>query len=260
MLLSVWRFRHFILTAIRRDFTNRYTRSRLGLLWSILHPLAMAIIFALVLGEMLGARFPGAEKGAYPVYLLAGMSAWGLFAEIINRSLTVFIDFAGMMKKIAFPRLCLPAIVVGTALINHLLVLAAAGLVGLALGYPPSLAWLVLPLAMVPLSLLALGIGVVLGIFNVWARDVAPVTSVILQLWFWLTPIVYARGVLPGRLRWLDDINPLGPFISCYQAALLRAPLPEATALVAPLLLALGIFTAALLLFRRASAEIVDAL
>lgn len=126
MLAALWRFRYFVIAAIIGELRNRFARSRLGLLWSVLHPLAQAAIFALVLAEVLGAKIGGpASSVSYPLYLLAGMSAWSLFNEILNRCLSVFIDYSGMMKKISFPRICLPFIVWGSALLNHLLLILA---------------------------------------------------------------------------------------------------------------------------------------
>ena len=125
-MIDLWRFRNFILTSVIADLRLRFVRSKLGLLWSILHPLVQSTIYGLVLGEVLRARIVSADsKFAFPIYLMAGMAAWNLFTEIVNRCLTVFIEYASPMKKIIFPRLCLPMIVFGTALINQLLLLTA---------------------------------------------------------------------------------------------------------------------------------------
>ena len=94
----------------------------------------------------MGARLPGIAGGtAYPIYLMAGNAAWGLFSEIFNRCITVFLVYAGSLKKISFPRLCLPVIVWGSALVNHALLLAAIFVVFAALGHLPAATWLALP-------------------------------------------------------------------------------------------------------------------
>src|SRR5690606_11310319 len=109
-------------------------------------PCAQALIFAIVLSEVLGARLPGIDDpSAYPVYLLAGMSAWTLFTEILNRSMTIFLDFSGVIKKIAFPKIALPIIVMGTAILNHVILLFAIAIVAGFLGYMPGVPWLLLP-------------------------------------------------------------------------------------------------------------------
>jgi len=261
VLSALWHYRHFVLTSILGDLRGRFVRSRLGLFWSILHPLAQATIFALVLAEVLGAKLSGIDnKAAYPIYLMAGMAAWSLFSEILNRCLSVFIDNAGVMKKIAFPRICLPIIVWGSALLNHLLLLGAIAVVFAFFGHYPGIAWLALPLGLLLISMFAFGLGVMLGLFNVFSRDVGQVMAVVLQLWFWLTPIVYPVSIVPEHLRWLFDLNPMVPFVAIYQDAMLLDRWPDLASLLTPAIVALTLFAMLFLLFRRASPELVDAL
>lgn len=261
MLSALWRYRHFIVASILGELKGRFARSRIGLFWSILHPLAQAIIFALVLAEVLGAKLGGVDvKAAYPIYLMAGLAAWGLFSEILNRCLTVFIDNAGVMKKIAFPRICLPVIVWGSALLNHVLLLAAIAVVFLFLDHGPSAAWLFLPVGILLISMFAFGLGMMLGIFNIFVRDVGQVVTVVLQAWFWLTPIVYAPSILPEQLRWILDLNPLVPLVGIYQDIMLFERLPDLGTLIMPTVIALALFGMSFVLFRRASPELVDAL
>lgn len=239
----------------------RFARSRLGLLWSILHPLAQSAIFALILAEVMGARFPGVEdKAAYPVYLLAGMAAWNLFSEILNRCLNVFVEYGQTLKKIAFPRICLPVIVWGGALINHLLLLLAMVVVFLFFGRLPGLSWWSLLPGMVLISLLAFGLGLTLGIFNVFVRDVGQAMAVVLQIWFWLTPIVYPANVVPAHLKWVLALNPMVALTGVYQNAFLHDRGPDWFALLWPAVLGIVLVSGAMLLFRRAAPELVDAL
>lgn len=261
MFGALWQYRHFIVASILGELKGRFARSRLGLLWSVLHPLAQATIFAIVLAEVLGAKLAGVDnKAAYAIYLMSGMAAWGLFSEILNRCLSVFIEYAGTLKKIAFPRICLPVIVGGSALLNHVLLLAAIVVVFLFFGHYPTVTWLVLPLGVLLISMFAFGLGVMLGIFNVFSRDVGQVVSVVLQIWFWLTPIVYTRDIVPDHLRWLLELNPMVPLVGIYQDALVFERWPDFTALTIPTLLAVMLFAGAFLLFRRAGAELVDVL
>ena len=140
MLRSALRYRHFILSSIRSEFRARFIRSRLGGLWMIIHPLAQAAIFALVLAEVMAIKLPGMteNKFGYAIYLLSGILGWTLFSEVINRCLTLFIDNANLLKKIVFPRICLPLIVAGSALFNNLLLFLAIVVVFGLLGHVPS--------------------------------------------------------------------------------------------------------------------------
>lgn len=258
---AVWRYRHFVRAGIQGDLAIRFARSRLGTMWSILHPLAQSAIYVVVLAEILGARLPNVTgKAAYPVYLLAGMAAWSLFNEIVSRSLTLFIEHAATLKKLAFPRLCLPLIVWGGALLNHVLLLAALVVVTICLGCFEARDWLYLPIGILLISMFAFGLGILAGIFNVFCRDVGQVFAIVLQLWFWLTPVVYPIEAVPHSLRWLINANPLTPLVAVYQNALLWHTAPDPQSLLRPLILGVASTWMAWVLFRRAASELVDAL
>lgn len=256
---SVWQYRHFIRASIEGELRSRFARSTLGALWFILHPLAQAAILGTVLSEVLAPRMPGGGSG-FALYLMAGMAAWGLFSEILNRCMTVFIEHAGSLKKISFPRLCLPLIVGGGALLNHLFVLLAVAALGVALGRAPSLAWLALVPAILLVAIIGFGLGILLGTLNVFARDVGQVFTVVLQLWFWLTPIVYPLEALPGWAKPLIALNPVAPVVGIYQQAIVHGAVPRWETLLVPTIVGVALAVLAFSVFRRASPEIVDAL
>jgi len=261
ILRALWNFRHFITSSIQGELKRRFARSSLGALWFILHPLMQAAIFALVLSEVLAAKLPGVtNKAGYAIYLMAGMAAWGLFAEIVNRCTTIFLEYAGVLKKISFPRLCLPIIVGGSALLNHVLLLIATTIVFLFFGHFPGAAWVALPIGMLIITTFAFGLGVLLGIFNVFVRDVGQVFTVVMQIWFWLTPVVYTSGILPERMNWLIVINPMAPLVKVYQDAMLYNTYPQWETLFIPTAVATTLFTLSFVVFRRASADLVDEL
>lgn len=261
MLRNLWHYRHFIVASIRAEMKGRFARSRLGGLWFILNPLAQALIFSIVLSQVLRARLPETDiDGAYAIYLLSGLAAWSLFAEILGRSTTIFIEQASVMKKISFPRLCLPVIVWGSALTSHVLLIAAILFVFLFFGHFPGWSILALPLGIVLISAFAFGLGIILGVLNVFVRDIGQVMAIVLQLWFWLTPIVYPLNIVPERLRWLVEMNPMVPLVRIYQDALLYDRWPQPGSLILPALVAVAAMAFAFVLFRRASPELVDAL
>ncbi|OSI78139.1 ABC transporter [Bradyrhizobium canariense] len=261
MLGSLWRYRYFIASSIRGDIKGRFARSYLGGFWFVLHPLMQALIFSIVLAEVMRARMPNVDgEAAYPIYVLSGMAAWGLFSEILNRSLSIFIEQAPAMKKIAFPRLCLPIIVWGSAIINHVLLLGAIAVVFLFFGHLPGLAWVYVVPGMFLISALAFGIGVFLGVLNVFARDIAQIMNVSMQLWFWFTPIVYVKGVIPERFQAIADANPMTVLTGIYQNALLLNQGPSWKSLIPPIVVGVLAVLASFVIFRRASPDLVDAL
>lgn len=258
---SVWTYRNFIVASIGSELKGRFARSRLGFAWFVLHPLAQAAIFAVVLSEVLAAKLPGIDdKAGYAVYLMAGIAAWSLFAEIVNRSSTIFIEYASTLKKISFPRLSLPVIVGGVALLNHLLLLLAIAVVFAFFAHWPGLAWLALPLGVVLIAGFAFGLGIVVGVFNVFVRDVGQAFTVVMQFWFWLTPIVYPASIVPESFRPIVEANPMTALVAIYQDALLFDRWPALEPLAVPVVLALLLAAFALVLFRRASPELVDVL
>jgi lipopolysaccharide transport system permease protein len=262
MLSRAWRYRHFIFSSIKNEFLSRFARSRLGGLWMVIHPLAQVVIFAFILSAVLSAKLPGINnRYAYALYLTAGMMAWSLFSELVSRSLTVFVDNGNLLKKMMFPRICLPLIVSGSALINSLLLFVAILLVFALLGHHPGWSILWLPALIVLNVMLGAGLGLVLGVFNVFIRDVGQVVPIVLQFWFWLTPIVYMpAAIIDERYkRWLS-LNPMTPLVNAYQDILVFGSQPQWLPLTGTAIFAIVSSIFALFLFRKAAPEMVDTL
>lgn len=261
MISAIWRFRHFIMAAIIGELRVRFAASSVGALWFVLNPLAMATIYALVLSSVLKVRMGDVDNSAaFAIYLMAGIASWGLFQEIASRCLSIFVDYGNTMKKIAFPRIALPVIVLGGALLNHVLLLAATTVVFLFFGHFPSAVWVLLPLATLMTAGLAFGLGILLGVFNVFARDIGHVMSVVFQILFWMTPIVYRLDALPPPMQFVVGLNPMTPLVGFYQDVLLFGQMPSFQRLIYPAIVAASLLTLSLMVFRRASSELVDAL
>jgi lipopolysaccharide transport system permease protein len=262
MLINVWRYRHFILSSIKAEFRTRFIRSKFGGLWMIIHPLAQAAIYALVLSEIMSAKLPGManDKQAYAIYLLSGILAWSLFSEVIGRCLTLFMDNANLLKKIVFPRISLPLIVTGTALFNNLLLFLAIVLIFGLLDHLPGIQILWVPLLMLITLTLSLGVGLILGILNVFIRDVGQVVPIVLQLGFWFTPIVYMPDILPEKFRSFLYINPMATLVQGFQNAMLFNTPPDWIHLVYLTFVIGVLLSVALIMFRRSNAEMVDVL
>jgi lipopolysaccharide transport system permease protein len=261
MLRGLWEYRSFVISSIKNEFIARFARSRLGGLWMIIHPLAQVAIYALILSNVLAAKLPGIDnKYAYALYLMAGMLAWNLFSEIVSRCLTIFIENGNLMKKVRFPRIALPVIVVGSCLLNNLLLFIAVLAVFALLGHGPTLEmlWLI-PMALAVVAL-SVGLGLVLGVLNVFLRDIGQVFPIILQILFWFTPIVYSVNIIPDALRGALIYNPMYPVVSAYQNILVYGNPPDLQHIAAAFVLAFVLMLLGLFLFRRAAPEMVDAL
>ncbi|TAN08196.1 MAG: ABC transporter permease [Rhodanobacteraceae bacterium] len=262
MLNAVWRYRHFILTSIKNDLRTRFARSRLGATWMILQALFQGAIYALVLGRVLGSKLPNTSNTyAYVIYLLAGLLGWTLFAELVNRCLTIFVDNASLLKKMVFPRICLPLIVSGSCLLNNVFLLVATIAIFVLVGNEPAWMWLWLLMLTGITVLFGLALGLILGILNVFIRDIAQVMNVIMQLWFWLTPIVYPISTLQGHhFAVLLRLNPMYAICSSYQQVLLWGQPPHFKTLAAIFVLSLVLLAIGMSLFRRAAPDMVDVL
>jgi lipopolysaccharide transport system permease protein len=260
-LKSIWNYRQFIIGSIKTELAGRFARSQWGMAWMVLQPLIQSLVVALVLSHVLASKLPGIESPyAYAIYLLCGTLVWSLFQELITRSLTMFIDYGNLIKKIAFPRACIPTIIVGSALVHHILLTAATFVVLLALGHSPSWRWLYV-LTLLPVTiLLAMGVGVVVGVLNVFIRDFAQATPIFLQFLFWMSPVIWTPEALPTAFREVLGLNPLFPLLVSYHDVLLFHRAPNFVQLLPTI--CFGIVFAGLgwFLYRRAKAELTDVL
>ena len=261
MFRDLYKYRNFIIQSVRNDLINRFSRSKLGGLWAILNPLSQVLIYALILSNVLAAKLPGVDSQyAYAIYLMAGLLGWTLFNEIVGRCLNIFIEHGNLIKKMSFPRAALPAIAVGSCLINNLfLFISMLGIFAL-LGHQFNMAmlWLI-PLTLV-VVVFSLGVGLILGVMNVFLRDIGQVTPIILQMLFWFTPIVYPVTIIPEAYRHWLNLNPMYPIVDAYQQILVYGNSPQWGGVL--IILAAGIILSivGLFMFRRSSAEMVDIL
>jgi lipopolysaccharide transport system permease protein len=261
MFRALWRYRHFVLSSIRNEFSSRFVRSRFGGVWAILNPLAQVTIYALILSNILQAKLVGIDgKYSFAVYLTAGMLCWNLFSEIVSRSLNVFVANGNMIKKAMFPRIVLPAIAVGACLLDNLLLFLAILVVFALLGHMPGPEIVWLPLLMLTTTALSVGIGLILGVLNVFVRDIAQVVPILLQVLFWFTPIVYPLSIIPEDYRPYLYLNPIFPLVRAYQDALVFSSSPELIEIFVTLAVSAVLLLLASFLFFRASDEMADVL
>ena len=262
MLQPLWAYRSFVYSSVLREFNARYRESLLGALWAVANPLSMIVIYTVVFGQLMRPNLPGHENTAFAfsIYLCAGVITWSLFAEMLGRLNGVFLENGNLIKKSNFPRICLPAIVAISALLNFSIVfalyLAFLALIGHWPGWPM--------LAIVPLLalqvLFTLGLGVFLGTLNVFFRDVSQLTAVVLQFWFWLTPIVYALEAIPRQAQNVLRYNPLQPLMAAYQRVFLERAWPLWETLLPLTLVAAGLLWLSARFFALRSGEMVDEL
>ena len=262
MLKALWAYRQFVWSSVRRDFSARYRESLLGAFWAVANPLAMIVIYTLVFSQLMRPTLPGQQDVpfAFSIFLCAGVLTWNLFAEMLGNLNNVFLANGNLIKKSNFPRICLPAIVVVSALVNFAIVavlyLAFLALIGHWPGWP-----LLAALPLLALQILfALGLGIFLGTLNVFFRDVGQLTGIVLQFWFWLTPVVYSIGALPAAVQKVFKLNPMMPLIQAYQTIFLQRQWPAWESLLQLLLLTVLVLVLGAMFFLRRVGELVDEL
>lgn len=261
MLKGLWAYRGFILGSVQREFQIKYRNSMLGAAWTVLNPLAMILVYTLIFAKVMQAKLPDLNNEyAYSIYLCAGIFTWGLFAEITSRAQNVFLEHANLIKKISFPRICLPMIVVLSALLNFAIIFTLFTLFLIGSGNFPGWQFVaILPLLLLQV-MFAIGLGMVLAVLNVFFRDVGQFFTIFLQFWFWLTPIVYPASVLPVELQGWIALNPMAALVRGYQTVLVHGAWPDWASLMPLAALGAGLCVMGVLLFRRRSGEMVDEL
>lgn len=257
----IWAYRGFIRGSIQREFQSKYRNSLLGAAWTIINPLAMIVVYTVIFSQVMRAKLPGVDNAyGYSIYLCAGVITWGLFAEIAARSQSMFLDNANMLKKLSFPRITLPVIVVLNAMLNFGIILTLFIAFLLLSGAWPGWASLALLPVLLTQVILATGLGMVLGVLNVFFRDVGQFFGIFLQFWFWLTPIVYPVSILPANVKTWMALNPMYPIINSYQGIFVQGQWPDWAALMTPLALGFLLCYAGLRLFQRHAGDMVDEL
>ena len=261
MAKAMWQYRAFLLGMVKREFEGRYLNSLFGSLWAFVAPLTMIFIYTVVFSQVMRARLPGVDDTlAYGLYLCAGILPWNAFAELLLRCQTLFLEHANLLKKASFPRGILPAVVFVSAALNFAITCFVFVLVLLAFRRFPGTALV----ALLPLFLLqqlfALGLGVLLGVLNVFFRDVAQIVGVVVQFWFWFTPIVYSLAILPASARRLFALNPMVSVVTAYQEAVLHGTWPDWSRFAPHAVGTAAVLGLAAFTFHRLSGELVDEL
>jgi lipopolysaccharide transport system permease protein len=261
MLKGIWNYRGFVLGSVKREFQLKYRNSLLGAAWTVLNPLAMILVYTVIFASVMHTRMPGTNSTfAYSIYLCSGILTWNLFAEMTGRAQVVFLESASLIKKISFPRICLPLIVVLNALLNFAIIFGLfSGFLVLTGNFPGWPYFAIFPVLLVQI-LFSLGLGMVLAVLNVFFRDVGQFFSILIQFWFWMTPIVYPVTILPERIRSLLQLNPMASIIASYQTVLVNREWPAWAGLALPAAAGILLCLLGLRLFRKRVGEIVDEL
>jgi lipopolysaccharide transport system permease protein len=212
-------YRDLFYFLVWRDIKVRYKQTVLGALWAIIQPVMQMIVFSIFFGTLVGIPSDGLP---YPVFVYASLLPWMLFASAISHSANSVVSAAHLITKVYFPRLIIPMASIGSALVDFAVASSVLLVLMLYYGVYPGPGFVLIPLLVMGTVVMALGVGLLIAALNVAYRDFRYVVPFMLQLWFFLTPVVYPVSIVPSQWQWLLHLNPMTGLIDGFRAALLN--------------------------------------
>jgi lipopolysaccharide transport system permease protein len=253
-LTDLWAYRELLYFLTWRDLKVRYKQTVLGALWVVMQPLLMTIVFTVFLGMLV--RVPSGDI-PYPIFVYSGLLPWTFFAAAVNNSGNSLVGNAHLITKVYFPRMIIPLSAVAARLVDFIisfLILAA-----MMAYYGVAVTWklAMLPVLILLITALAMSVGMLTSALNVKYRDVGVALPVIIQLWMFISPVVYPAELVPANWQRLYLTNPLAGILIGFRASVLGTDFNwnalAASAVITILLLIFSIYT-----FRLMERDLVD--
>lgn len=255
-LRELWAYRELLWVLARRDVQVRYRQTLLGAGWAIVRPVMSMLVFAVVFGRFAGMPSNGLP---YPVFVFAGLLPWSFFAGAVGAAGASLVGSASLVGKVYFPRLVLPLAAIGVGLVDLLLATGVLFALMAYYGLPFTAQLLAAPLMVALLATLAVAAGILVAALSVSYRDVQQLVPYALQVWMFLSPVIYPVELFPERWRWALTLNPLTGLIGGFRAAFLGQPL-DVAALGVSTAVALALLAVAVVFFQRSERRFADLL
>jgi lipopolysaccharide transport system permease protein len=250
-----------IRSMVRRDLTNRYKGSVMGLAWAFITPAVQIVIFTVIFQGIFNAKF--GEQGGYLNYglhLFCGLLPWIAFSDGIQRSTISLIENVNLVKRVVFPIEALPVNVALSALVNQLIGTIILIVAALILEHTVRPTLLLVPLVMAPQLLATIGLGWLMASLGVFIRDMPQFNQLAMSTWMYLTPIFYPENMIPEKFAWAVNLNPMAPLIRSYRRILLEGRMPDWRGLMITLVFALICFIFGYWWFERTKKAFADVL
>lgn len=255
-LKEVWNFKGLLFYLVMRDLKVRFQQTVIGVLWIVLQPLIQMIIFFVIFGLLVRVPTDGIP---YPVFYLSGYIVWQLFLQIVNSSANSLLGNIGIITKIYFPRLTLPLSTTIGAFIDFVISFIVLLVFLLANHYVISARYLVLPALVLLTMVFALGVGLLFGALMVVFRDTKNLLGFILQIWMFISPIMYPISIAPEKYRVFFYFNPLTGFIEAFRWVFLgTSSFPSLTNLAVSSIMAVILLVIGMMSFRSMENRIAD--
>lgn len=222
-LRELWRYRDLLRLLVSNSIKTRYKRSALGVLWTLLNPLLTTIVLSIAFAQLF--RF---QIENYTIYLLVGLIFWSFFSQTTTQSMSNLIWGSSLIKRIYIPRTIFAISVMGNALTNFLLTLIPLALIMLFTHHRFTLALLWLPLAVLLMVMFTLGLSLLLSTLAVYFVDVVDLYSILLTVWFYLTPVIYPLEIVPDQYASLVALNPMTFMLDLFRSIIYAGESPAA--------------------------------
>jgi lipopolysaccharide transport system permease protein len=216
-LRELWRYRDLLYFLIWRDVKVRYKQAAMGAMWAIIQPLGMVLVFAVFFGMFIGIPTDGMP---HTLFFYCGLMPWVFFSTAISAGSTSLINSSNLITKVYFPRVIVPVAAVGALFIDLLITCAILLGLGLYYGIVWSAAVSMFPVMLLMTIMLALNLAMWLAALTVKYRDIRHALPFVLQLWMFVTPIIYPVSVISGKWRWLMYLNPLTGIVEGIRSSL----------------------------------------
>jgi lipopolysaccharide transport system permease protein len=254
-LAEVWQYNELLYFFVWRDVKVRYKQTVIGIAWVILQPLMTMGVFTLFFGRL--AKLPS-DGLPDPVFYFSALVPWTYFSTALQSCTSVVVDNQRVITKVYFPRLVLPLSAVVSGLVDFAIGFVVLLVVTAIYGIKPTLAALWLPALLLLAVLTALGVGLWMSALNALYRDVRYIVPFLVQFWMFASPVAYPSSLVPGRWRWLYDLNPMAGVIDGFRWAITgRGQAPGLLLLASSAVVALVVL-GGLFFFNRMESSVAD--
>lgn len=259
-LKEVFRYKDLIFLLVKRSFSSQYKQTILGPLWFIINPLLSSFVSTIIFGNIAGI---GSDGIPYFLFYLCGYTLWNYFSVCVSETSSTFVANAAIMGKVYFPRLTMPISSVIFSAINMFIIFVMSVitmLIYLCKGYEihPNTMILMIPILMIQTAVLGLGVGIIVSSLTTKYRDLTLLVSFGLNLWMYLTPVVYPISEVDGILKTLILVNPMSAIIQNYKYALLGIGSFEGFYWLISICITAGTFIVGVLLFNKVEGTFMD--
>lgn len=257
---TLWRHRKYILVGAVREVRRRYAGSVMGVVWHVLIPLVQIAVYFVVFSRFMGGRGGSYSPRSYGIYLCAGILPWFAFSDAFTQGANALIANENYLKKLPIPEAVFVAQSVATSSLSLGLYLVALWCMALVMGVGAQAGWLLLPVVLLLFLGLAFGLALLLAPLCVFFRDIVQLLTIVMQVWFWVTPVVYERTSLGPVLMRVVAWNPLAAYLGTIRDLLLGSHWPSASRWGAMLALGLLLPAVGLAVLDRLRSDVRDAL